>query len=104
MCTAEGSQNWEYDENGAIHHFPVDYYYEKAHTACFLGEQVTKYHCNLTTYWNTLLVHGFTIHEIVAPCPSQEPIDTIPSMIDEMCRLHKKPPRRRSPSSGQFFV
>ena len=49
-----GSQDWYYDENGNILHFPVDnYYYEGKRKAVFLGEEVVKYHRTLTTYLNT---------------------------------------------------
>ena len=54
VFTAYGSQDWYYDENGNILHFPVDnYYYEGKRKAVFLGEEVVKYHRTLTTYLNT---------------------------------------------------
>ena len=44
VFTAYGSQDWYYDENGNILHFPVDnYYYEGQREAVFLGEKVIKY-------------------------------------------------------------
>lgn len=53
--TAYGTQDWYYDKNGKILHFPVDNYdYEGKREAVFLGEKVTKYHRTLTTYLNTL--------------------------------------------------
>ena len=49
VFTAEGSQDWYYDENGKPLHFPVDnYYYEGKRNAVFLGEPVIKYHRTLT--------------------------------------------------------
>lgn len=60
VFTAEGSQDWYYDQDGKILHFPVDnYYYEGRREAVFLGEKVIKYHRTLTTYLNTLLQNGF---------------------------------------------
>ena len=51
VFTAYGTQDWYYDRNGEILHFPVDnYYYEGKREAVFLGEKVTKYHRTLTTY------------------------------------------------------
>ena len=59
VFTASGSQDWYYDAEGNILHFPVDnYYYEGEREAVFLGERVIKYHRTLTTYLNTLLVNG----------------------------------------------
>ena len=43
IFTAQGSQDWYYDENGQILHFPVDnYYYEGKREAHFLGESVIR--------------------------------------------------------------
>ena len=41
VFTSYGTQDWYYDENGNILHFPVDnYYYEGKREAMFLGEKV----------------------------------------------------------------
>ena len=86
VFTAYGSQDWYYDSQGNILHFPVDnYYYEGKRDAIFLGERVTKYHRTLTTYLNTLLDNGFTITHVVEPKPPQELMD-IEGMKDEMHR------------------
>lgn len=86
VFTAEGSQNWVYDENGNISHFPVDnYYYEGKREAVFLDEKVTKYHRTFTTYLNSLLNCGFTITHIVEPKPPESMLD-LPYMKDEMRR------------------
>ena len=59
VFTAEGSQEWVYDTDGSILHFPVDHYYEEGpRTATFLGETVTKYHRTLTTYLQALWETG----------------------------------------------
>ena len=86
VFTAYGTQDWFYNENGDILHFPVDnYYYEGQRDAVFLGEHVIKYHRTLTTYLNTLLCNGLTIEHIVEPQPPQHMMD-IPGMKDEMRR------------------
>lgn len=86
VFTAYGSQDWYYDSDGNIMHFPVDnYYYEGEREAVFLGEKVTKYHRTLTTYLNTLLQCGFSIQSIVEPKPPENMMD-IPGMKDEMRR------------------
>lgn len=86
IFTAEGSQDWFYNEEGKIAHFPVDnYFYEGQRTAHFLGSNVTKYHRTLTTYLDSLLTNGFQITRIVEPMPPENMLD-IPGMKDEMRR------------------
>ena len=86
VFTAEGSQDWTYNPDGSIAHFPVDnYYYEGRRTAHFLGEEVTKYHRTLTTYLMGLLQNGFAITAVAEPMPPREIWD-IPGMKDEMRR------------------
>ncbi len=86
VFTSYGTQDWFYDENGNILHFPVDnYYYEGKREAVFLGEIITKYHRTLTTYLNTLLQNGFQLQHIIEPQPPKEMLD-IEGMRDEMRR------------------
>lgn len=86
VFTAAGSQDWYYDSEGRIMHFPVDsYFYEGKRDALFLGHNVVKYHRTLTTYIRALLSAGFTIKDIVEPQPPLSMMD-IPGMKDEMRR------------------
>ena len=86
VFTAYGTQDWYYDTNGNILHFPVDnYYYEGKREAIFLGEKVIKYHRTLTTYLNSLLQMNFELQHIIEPQPPEEMMD-IPGMKDEMRR------------------
>lgn len=86
VFTAYGSQDWYYDENGDILHFPVDnYYLEGRREAVFLRERVIKYHRTLTTYLDTLLQNGFQILRVVEPQPPQDMMD-LPGMEDELRR------------------
>lgn len=86
VFTSYGTQDWYYDADGNILHFPVDhYYYEGKREAVFLGEPVIKYHRTLTTYLNTLLQNGFEIQHIIEPMPPEEMLE-IPGMQDEMRR------------------
>lgn len=86
VFTSYGTQDWYYDENGDILHFPVDnYYYEGRREAIFLGEKVIKYHRTLTTYLNTLLQNGFELQRIIEPQPPKEMMG-ISGMKDEMRR------------------
>ena len=86
IFTAERSQDWVYNTEGEIQHFPVDnYYYEGKRDTVFLGEKVVKYHRTLTTYLNTLLSNGFVINRIVDPKPLENMLDS-PGMHDEMRR------------------
>lgn len=86
VFTAKGDQDWYYNSNREIMHFPVDnYYYEGKREAVFLGEKVIKYHRTLTTYVNSLLQNGFELRHLIEPAPPENMMD-IPGMKDEMRR------------------
>ncbi len=86
VFTSYGTQDWYYDENGEILHFPVDnYYYEGRREAVFLGEKVVKYHRTLTTYIDTLLRNGLELKHLVEPQPPKHMLE-LPGMKDEMRR------------------
>ncbi len=87
VFTAYGSQDWFYDQQGNILHFPVDnYFYEGQRQAVFLGEPVVKYHRTLTTYIRDLLHAGFIIRDLAEPMPPARFLDTVPGMRDELRR------------------
>lgn len=87
VFTAQGSQDWYYNEQGEIMHFPVDnYYFEGKRTAHFLGEDVVKYHKTITTYLNSLISCGLQINNIVEPKPAVHLLDTVAGMRDELRR------------------
>ena len=87
VFTAYGSQDWYYDENGNILHFPVDnYFFEGGRNATFLGEKVIKYHRTLTTYLNGLIQGGFELTGIVEPQPAEHLLHTVKGMGDELRR------------------
>lgn len=86
VFTSYGTQDWYYDEDGNILHFPVDnYYYQGKRDAVFLGEHVTKYHRTLTTYLNRLLQNGFEFQHIIEPQPPKDMQD-LEEMKNEMRR------------------
>lgn len=86
IFTAEGTQNWIYDDAGKIQHFPVDRYFEEGlRDTSFLGEHVQKYHRTLTTYLDDLLANGFQLQRIVEPAPPENMLD-LPGMKDEFRR------------------
>lgn len=87
VFTAYGTQDWIYDAEGNIDHFPVDHYFmEGKRDAVFLGEPVVKYHKTLTTYLNTLLNHGFMITGIEEPQPPARMLAEVPGMKEELRR------------------
>lgn len=87
IFTAQGTQDWYYGADGEILHFPVDhYFFEGEREASFLGEKVVKYHKTLTSYLSALLTGGFAISGVVEPQPSQELLDTVQGMQDELRR------------------
>ena len=87
MFTAYGNQDWYYDDQRNILHWPVDRYFsEGKREANFLGENVTKFHKTLTTYVNGLILNGFEITGFVEPEPDKTLLDSIPGMRDELRR------------------
>ena len=86
VFTAQGPQDWEYDREGNIRHFPVDrYFVEGERDACFLGEHVVKYHRTLTTLLETLLENGFALLHVKEPQPPAEMLSR-PGWADELRR------------------
>lgn len=87
IFTAQGPQDWYYDDQGNPLHWPVDQYFsEGVREAKFLGEKVVKYHRTLTTYFNNLMKSGFEIINLVEPKPTEDLLQTIPGMINELRR------------------
>lgn len=87
VFTAQGNQDWIYNENGEILHWPVDdYFIEGMRNTSFLGEHVVKYHRTVTHYLTALLKQGFTIKEIIEPEPSREMLAEFSGMKDELRR------------------
>ncbi|WP_213997392.1 class I SAM-dependent methyltransferase [Tepidanaerobacter syntrophicus] len=87
IFTAQGPQDWYYDDKGNILHWPVDHYFtEGIRNAKFLGEEVIKYHRTLTTYLNSLIKIGFEITGVVEPEPAENMLNTVPGMLDELRR------------------
>ncbi|MCH3963765.1 MAG: class I SAM-dependent methyltransferase [Clostridium sp.] len=87
VFTAQGPQDWHYDDSGNIMHWPVDNYFtEGMRKANFLGEEIIKYHRTLTTYLNSLIKSGFEIKGVVEPKPAHNLLNTVPGMLDELRR------------------
>ncbi|MGM0123870.1 hypothetical protein IGI37_001244 [Enterococcus sp. AZ194] len=86
VFTAEGTEDWLYDEQGEILAWPVDRYFEEGlRRTQFLGAEVVKYHKTLTTYLNSLLVNGFELIEVIEAQPDPAMLE-IPGMKDELRR------------------
>ncbi|MEK5428402.1 class I SAM-dependent methyltransferase [Cytobacillus sp. FSL R7-0680] len=86
IFTAQGSQDWFYDAQQEVSHFPVDhYFFEGERQTTFLEEKVTKYHKTLTTYLDGLLKQGFQITRVVEPKPPEHMMHT-EEMKNEMRR------------------
>ena len=87
IFTAQGSQDWYYDDQGKPLHWPVDQYFtEGLRKTNFLGEEVIKYHKTLTTYLNGLLKAGFEITGVIEPTPAENLLYSDPEALDELRR------------------
>ena len=85
IFTAHGLQDWIYDSDGNISHWPIDRYFaEGRRNTLFLGEKVVKYHRTIMSYVKGLIRAGFVIEDIVEPVP--ENADSNPDMRDELRR------------------
>lgn len=87
VFTAEGRQEWNRNQDGAILDWPVDnYFMEGERRAVFLGCEVFKYHKTLTTYVQALLAAGFVLTALVEPTPQEAWLKEIGEMRDELRR------------------
>ncbi|MFT3901783.1 MAG: class I SAM-dependent methyltransferase [Niabella sp.] len=87
VFTAEGGQDWVYDEAGNKLYWPVDHYFsEGQRNASFLGEKVLKYHRTVSLYLNELIKQGFKIMSVKEPVPSEDMLKNISDMKDEFRR------------------
>ncbi|SMC93974.1 class I SAM-dependent methyltransferase [Pedobacter africanus] len=87
IFTAEGKQDWAYDESGQKLHWPVDNYFnEGKRDTAFLGEQIIKYHRTCASYLNVLISEQFKIVEVKEPMPDEQMLKDVPEMKDELRR------------------
>lgn len=87
IFTAQGKQDWIYDDEGDKLCWPVDnYFIEGKRDTVFLGERVVKYHRTLTGYLGPLINVGFKIKQIAEPLPNAEMLEEFPEMRDELRR------------------
>lgn len=87
MFTSRKEQDWYCDDQGNRLHWPVDHYQlEGLRETTFLTENVVKYHRTFSTYVNDLLNAGFNIRKMKEPVPSNEMLETVPEMKDELRR------------------
>lgn len=84
IFTSREEQNWVYDENGRILHWPVDKYLEEGirHTS-WLADDVIKYHRTFSTYMNDLLAAGFVLKKLIEPAVPNEILEKHPEYVDE---------------------
>lgn len=87
IFTSRNEQDWYYDDKGSRLHWAVDNYQsEGLRETTFLTENVIKYHRTFSTYINDLIDAGFIIKVIKEPTPSEEMLNSIPEMKDELRR------------------
>lgn len=86
IFTSGVNQDWIYDKDGKIQHWPVDnYFYQGGRTTHFLGQMVTKQHHTMAQILMGLMNAGFQLEAIEEAMPSEDMME-IPSMVDEMRR------------------
>lgn len=87
IFTSREAQDWHYDNQGNILHWPVDdYQHEGLRTTTFLTDHVVKYHRTLSTYLKELIRAGFAIRAVEEPVPSDDMLAANPVMRDEWRR------------------
>jgi hypothetical protein len=87
MFTSRNEQDWYYDNEGNRLHWAVDnYQLEGIRETIFLTENVIKYHRTFSTYINDLIDTGFSISTVKEPIPSEEMLNGVPGMKDELRR------------------
>lgn len=87
IFTSNERQDWYYDEEGNILHWPVDRYFDEGiRKTNFLGEQVIKYHKKIEHYINTLIKSGFDVVEISEPQPDPKLLNRNIEMKNELRR------------------
>ncbi|MGQ7273225.1 class I SAM-dependent methyltransferase [Marinobacter sp. V034] len=73
LFTSREQQDWSYDADGQIAHWPVDnYFHEGQRTTAFLGADVVKYHRTVESHFKALLAAGFSVESLVEPAPPME--------------------------------
>ncbi|MEX3743599.1 class I SAM-dependent methyltransferase [Lysinibacillus xylanilyticus] len=79
--------NWFYDENGNRSHYAVDHYHDEGQREeTWFVDGVVKYHRSVSTIINTLIAHGLMIEKILEPIPSDEAMQQLPSLKNELRR------------------
>ncbi len=75
VFTSMEQQDWCYDEDGKISHWPVDgYFQEGLRRTNFLGAEVIKYHRTVESHFRALSAGGFSVENLAEPLPSNEKI------------------------------
>ena len=87
VFTAQGNQDWIYEESGNPLYWPVDnYFLEGVRDSVFLGENVRKNHKTLTTYFNGMIKYNFLITGFCEPQPPKNLMGQNPEMGHEFRR------------------
>ena len=75
IFTSREKQDWCYDVNGNVLHWPVDgYFIEGKRNTNFLGANVTKYHRTIESHFQALQSSGFGVDRLIEPVPSEDEI------------------------------
>jgi hypothetical protein len=111
VFTARQLQDWSYDAEGNILHWPVDdYFQEGMRTPHFLGADVVKYHRTIESHFQTLLAAGFQVESLTEPIPQEAMIKKMgwqnemrrPMMLT--FRAVKREPKALQPTITSHFT
>ncbi|MCS6123969.1 class I SAM-dependent methyltransferase [Shewanella baltica] len=76
VFTSCEQQNWHFDSEGKIAHFPVDNYFKEGkRETSFLGADVVKYHRTIESHFKALISAGFQVDALIEPMPPLEMIN-----------------------------
>ncbi|MBQ0834346.1 bifunctional 2-polyprenyl-6-hydroxyphenol methylase/3-demethylubiquinol 3-O-methyltransferase UbiG [Marinobacter sp.] len=86
VFTARPQQDWWYDDEGNISHWPVDDYFQEGKRATrFLGAEVIKYHRTAASHFQALRAAGLQVENLVEPAPQEAMIKKL-AWQDELRR------------------
>jgi SAM-dependent methyltransferase len=87
VFTAREQQDWHYDHDGKILHWPLDDYQDEGvRHSTWMSDDIVKYHRTFSTLVNLLISAGLQIEKIAEPQPHPDMLKQRPDMQNESRR------------------